>query len=149
MAAIVTFDIPDVDMEAIPLLGKWTKCPDDDGLLTDMEETPISDKTEIQGIKWAILRDELWTNPYFQAYNFTKNLSEEERELFERLTGAQDEIGWTVPLTKVIGKAELYKNGLDLLGFGSAYLSRGLGTAFIWILLATLGLIAILVLIPL
>ena len=45
-------------------------------------------------------------------------------------------------------KATNYIDGLSLLGFENAYLSRTLGTAFLWILYTTVGLVAILLLLP-
>ena len=45
-------------------------------------------------------------------------------------------------------EAEHFVSGLELLGFESAYLSRTLGTAFIWVLLMSVGLLVIVVLMP-
>ena len=41
IAGIVTFDIPGVDMESV--FGDIVKCPDDDDILTDLDDESLSD----------------------------------------------------------------------------------------------------------
>ena len=46
VVGIVTFDIPDVDME---ILGPVVECPEDDGVFTDLVEETINYNTTING----------------------------------------------------------------------------------------------------
>ena len=55
IAEMVTFDIPDLDMESV--LGfDMFQCPDDDQIFTEINTESYSDKTVISGYKWAELR---------------------------------------------------------------------------------------------
>ena len=52
IAEVVTFDLPDVDMEIIPLL----ELPEEDPILSDLVESPISDATTLNGYSWKELK---------------------------------------------------------------------------------------------
>ena len=46
------------------------------------------------------------------------------------------------------GKAKHFKEGLELLGFESIFVSRGMGSVFLWIIMVTVSLFMIVLLIP-
>ena len=52
VANIVTFDIPNVEMEQIPLLGKYLECPEEDSIFKDLEQESYSDQTIVGGFHW-------------------------------------------------------------------------------------------------
>ena len=54
IAEIVTFDIPDIDMESVSMGA--LECPENDTILTELEEVTISDQTTIKGIPWSELK---------------------------------------------------------------------------------------------
>ena len=59
VAAIVTFDIPGVDMEFV--FRGLADCPEEDTILTDWRQEPISDETKLNEKTWAQVR------PIFQS----------------------------------------------------------------------------------
>ena len=68
--------------------------------------------------------------------------------LLQRLIEAQEEEGWHTSLSDTQGKAEHFKAGLELLGFESIYVSRNMGSIFIWVILATCSIISIFLIEP-
>ena len=64
IAEVVTFDIPDVEMETVLSHDKF-QCPEDDQNFSDINTESYSDQTVISSYKWAELRNMLWNDPYF------------------------------------------------------------------------------------
>ena len=54
VAGIVTFDIPDVDMEST--LGSAFECPEEDSILSYLMEEPISDETIVALKTWKEIK---------------------------------------------------------------------------------------------
>ncbi len=90
IASVVTFDLEingeGIDMEYV--FGSAVKCPDEDRILTDLDEEILSDTTTIRDIPWSELKYSLYYDPYFDRTNFTELLDEDERERLIRLSEA-------------------------------------------------------------
>ena len=80
----MTFDIPGIDMELLWIL----KCPDEDSILSDLYEDPISDETTIGVVSWKQLKYNLHYDPYFNREAYFASLNPDEKALLIRLSEA-------------------------------------------------------------
>ena len=92
LAAVVTFDIPDVDMEStfgviIPVLNM----PEDDSLLIGDEDEELSDLTQVGGTAWKDIKLDYFYAPNFDRKRLFETLSQEDQSTLIRLAEAQEE----------------------------------------------------------
>ena len=57
-------------MENIPIFGSFAKCPDEDSILTDLDEEVLTDRTLIAGVQWRELRQRLLNDRSFDRKTF-------------------------------------------------------------------------------
>ena len=77
IAGIVTFDIPNVDMEFI--FAQTISFPEDDSIMNDIRLDVISDETEINGVSWTDLKGYFWSDPYFDKKAFADSLNVKDK----------------------------------------------------------------------
>ena len=142
VAGVVTFDIPEVDMESV--FGSIVECPEDDDILTELDEERLSESSTVGGVQWSEIKINYFQQPNFDRKSLFNALDETDQQLLIRLAEAQEDQGWSNLLYNPESSTKPYVEALDTVGFDSAYLSRNLGTAFVFILFATMGLVTIL-----
>ena len=84
IAEIVTFDIPELDMENVMYFENF-QCPEYDEIFTDLIQETYSDYTLISGYEWRELRDSLWNDPYFNRILLLEQMSPSDYKKYLKL----------------------------------------------------------------